>query len=487
MEASNRNLSTRILHLTLEIIYLLTGAENIVAKQKLTWDGQKYIMVSLESLLKPERKNEKNILQVNQKITDLLMKEMQRQTDNVLKEWVSLQGYKYRFNNLVMENQPLLTSQNGSSSKKPPETLPRPLYSWNSTQEHQEIPQEDQVAGPSNMNPPERCPRPLYSRDSTQEHQEIPQEDQVAGSSNMSPLESCPQPLYSWDSTHEHQEIPQNDQVDGSSNVRPQENCPHPLYSQDSIQEEITIHRQYQGVDVFDFKNDFDVEDMYTIGNMLSMKADEMMTFAQPESTLNVNAGHSAWNTPEECLILSAHYNDNGMAQSSPAVSTVTEKLHDQLNHMVRSIDFSADSNDKSHAVIPNPQASVDIVEKSPDPSNPGASSLDNLHNFQDCEKTLEDDQDLVIPQNSQTSKHPFSCSMCDKSFTRRAKLERHLRVHTGEKPYWCGECKVCFTDKESCEIHLRTHAKEPFTCSVCGKGFAHKMVLTVHQRTHTS
>ncbi|XP_073450203.1 uncharacterized protein [Aquarana catesbeiana] len=29
--------------------------------------------------------------------------------------------------------------------------------------------------GSSNRNPPERCPRPLYSRDSTQEHQEIPQ------------------------------------------------------------------------------------------------------------------------------------------------------------------------------------------------------------------------------------------------------------------------------------------------------------------------
>ncbi|PIO33526.1 hypothetical protein AB205_0081270 [Aquarana catesbeiana] len=33
--------------------------------------------------------------------------------------------------------------------------------------------------GSSNRNPPERCPRPLYSRDSTQEHQEIPQEDQL--------------------------------------------------------------------------------------------------------------------------------------------------------------------------------------------------------------------------------------------------------------------------------------------------------------------
>ncbi|PIO24423.1 hypothetical protein AB205_0197900, partial [Aquarana catesbeiana] len=32
--------------------------------------------------------------------------------------------------------------------------------------------------GSSNRNPSERCPRPLYSRDSTQEDQKIPQEDQ---------------------------------------------------------------------------------------------------------------------------------------------------------------------------------------------------------------------------------------------------------------------------------------------------------------------
>ncbi|CAI9532318.1 unnamed protein product [Staurois parvus] len=48
--------------------------------------------------------------------------------------------------------------------------------------------------GSSNGNPPERCPRPLYSRDSTQDHQEIPQEHQ-----------EIPQ---------EDQEIPQDDQVD---------------------------------------------------------------------------------------------------------------------------------------------------------------------------------------------------------------------------------------------------------------------------------
>ncbi|PIO33529.1 hypothetical protein AB205_0081290 [Aquarana catesbeiana] len=108
----------------------------------------------------------------------------------------------------MMENRPPLTSPDGSSNRNPPERCPRPLYSRDSTQEHQEIPQEDQnedlvkeeaeeqyvmgddpckeeedppeisTDGSCNRNTPERCPRPLYSQDSTREHQEIPQDDQ---------------------------------------------------------------------------------------------------------------------------------------------------------------------------------------------------------------------------------------------------------------------------------------------------------------------
>ncbi|KAM5140511.1 uncharacterized protein ACMZJ9_014378 [Mantella aurantiaca] len=135
----------------------------------------------------------------------------------------------------------------GSSNRNPPERCPRPLYSRDSTQEHQEIPQEDQVDGSSNRNTPERCPCPLYSRDSTQDHQEIPQEDQVDGSSNRNTPERCPRPLYSRDSTQEHQEIPQEDQVDGSSNRNTPERCRRPLYSMNYRKDGYKISRRYKG------------------------------------------------------------------------------------------------------------------------------------------------------------------------------------------------------------------------------------------------
>ncbi|CAI9565941.1 unnamed protein product [Staurois parvus] len=91
----------------------------------------------------------------------------------------------------MMDNQPPLTSPDGSSHGNPPERCPRPLYSRDSTQEDvkEEYKEEDEEYGvmeefseghkdmmepPNTRNPPERCPRPLYSRDSTQEGHTIP-------------------------------------------------------------------------------------------------------------------------------------------------------------------------------------------------------------------------------------------------------------------------------------------------------------------------
>ena len=35
----------------------------------------------------------------------------------------------------------------------------------------------------------------------------------------------------------------------------------------------------------------------------------------------------------------------------------------------------------------------------------------------------------------------PFACSICDKRFGSKNKLETHEREHTGEKPFACAIC----------------------------------------------
>ncbi|PIO12301.1 hypothetical protein AB205_0094880, partial [Aquarana catesbeiana] len=90
----------------------------------------------------PEINNDK-ILEVTNKIIELLTEEVP------IRCQVNTEEGKYLYCNdlpkeTVMENRLPFTSPDGSSDRNPPERCPHPLYSRDSTQEHQEIPQEDQ-------------------------------------------------------------------------------------------------------------------------------------------------------------------------------------------------------------------------------------------------------------------------------------------------------------------------------------------------------
>ncbi|KAM5140543.1 uncharacterized protein ACMZJ9_014413 [Mantella aurantiaca] len=386
-----------------------------------------------------------------------------------------------------------LAEAKGSSNRNPPERCPRPLYSRDSTQEHQAIPQEDQVDGSRYRNPPERYPHPLYSQNSTQEHQEIPQKDHVDGSSYRNPPERCPHPLYSHNSTQEHQEIPQEDQADGSSYRNPPERCPHPLYSWDSTQEHYTIPHHHQGVKVIDIKTEVkEEESMYMRGNQMSVnKAQTVWTITKEEPSLDIDTGgHNGWNTQEERLILSSdHTKDhNGMAQYSPGVSIATQNIHHKLNPMVRATDqiHSEEFKDQSHTIIPNVQPKFPSSDRTSDPSNPEEFSTNNLHPFQDCEKSLTNKLDLVVPQRIYTSEKRFSCSECQISFTKKSHFVQHQRIHTGEKPFSCSQCGKSFTVKSTLTRHQRVHTGEkPYSCSECGRRFSDKRNCNRHIRSH--
>ncbi|PIO12550.1 hypothetical protein AB205_0105570, partial [Aquarana catesbeiana] len=56
-----------------------------------------------------------------------------------------LEGHKDLYKDVMMDNQPPLTSPDGSSNGNPPERCPCPLYSRDSTQEDHTIPHHHQV------------------------------------------------------------------------------------------------------------------------------------------------------------------------------------------------------------------------------------------------------------------------------------------------------------------------------------------------------
>ncbi|XP_073453922.1 uncharacterized protein [Aquarana catesbeiana] len=119
-----------------------------------------------------------------------------------MEEWEYLEGHKDLSKDVMMDNQPPLTSPDGSI----------------------------------NENPPERCPHPLYSRDSTQEGHTIPrhhqgeklkgikvevkeeEEETLVSGEQQSMEEGCP--LYSQNSTWEGHHYTENDQNEERKDIK---------------------------------------------------------------------------------------------------------------------------------------------------------------------------------------------------------------------------------------------------------------------------
>ncbi|XP_073453579.1 uncharacterized protein [Aquarana catesbeiana] len=531
MEANCTDLTERILRLTLEIIYLLTGEDNIVAKKTLG-DGPESTTVPLCSLLSPERNNEKKILEVTKKITDLLMGEVFHPSHPTL-EGSNVNSIKVEYTieeeeedvrgdwPCNMEGIQLEKETDGSGYGNPRERCPRPLHSWDSTQEDHSTPHHDQIGSWTNFNITikKELKEDGVMKEYLEGHKDLYKDVMIK---NQPPLTS----------------------PDGSSNGNPPERCPRPLYSWDSTQEGHTIPHHHQGVEVIDMKIEVKEEDeMYNRGNQLSMKEAEMMgTIAREESSRDISTGGGDdWNISGRHLSLSRDCNENnGIAPYSPGVRLFTQYIHHKFDHLERSTDsFSCE---ESKTFIPNIPPSCHSASGPLDPSNPGESSsnivdtvtkrnnemllsksVHNRINYKveilfpclECGKGFKTKRDLQIHQLVHAGKEiyscpdckkkymthhglmehkklhagekPYNCLKCEASFGLRSQLTAHQKVHYEQKPYSCSECRKSFVTNQELILHQRSHTREkPFSCSECGKSFTDKSQLNRHHRVHT-
>ncbi|XP_068112052.1 zinc finger protein 154-like [Hyperolius riggenbachi] len=450
MEEDWSHMTERMLNLTLEIIYLLTGEDYEIVKKT---SGELLIpnnhvpspiTVPPPHSQTPEENNKK-ILEVINKMIELLKGEFiyqvptKRRDDTVYPsmEEVKYFGHKDIYNDLMAENKLLLTSQDGSI----------------------------------NSNPPERCTGPLYSQDSTHEDHTIPHhyqgEDVVVIKVD---IKEEPEETYAWgdDKPCKEEEMPAQISTDlhNVGNSSEGHLVSSPTYNAEN--KDITCYSSG--------------------GNPIVGNTHQQLY--KDDRSLHPSGGNPIIGNTHQQL----YQDDRSLHPSGvhPVIGHMQLYQEDRSLHPSNSEASSA----RSHPAAPNVQPRYYCVSKpkaAPDPEETftrrrvSRRRVVKIFPCSECDKCFRSKSLLSTHERVHTGERPFLCSECGKYFSQKGSLLTHQRSHRGERPFLCSECGKSFTRKDDLLKHQRTHTGErPFSCSQCGKGFSQKGHLRSHQRSHT-
>jgi uncharacterized Zn-finger protein len=85
------------------------------------------------------------------------------------------------------------------------------------------------------------------------------------------------------------------------------------------------------------------------------------------------------------------------------------------------------------------------------------------------CNKTYSSRSHLLRHMESHSTLRPYKCDQCNKAFRNTSRLKRHKEIHAGLKPYKCPLCDSKLSRKEHLKRHLMIHTdSRPFKCSLC-------------------
>ncbi|XP_044152313.1 oocyte zinc finger protein XlCOF8.4-like [Bufo gargarizans] len=441
MDKSRKKMTERILNLTLEIICLLTGEDYTVVKKTsgecLTPSSHPYVSghrshtknptsVPPPKSLKDERNNEQKILELTNKIIELLTGE----------DWDYLEGEDLYKKVNMEDHQPLTSpvlSAGGSMKRNSPERYHTLLPSQDSSEEDLDVPDDTQDEDLIDI-------KVEVIEEEEEEEEEMYMMGDQQCKEEQSPVEISPS-----GSTRRKKVL--------------QEICPSPVNSPGVPEEEedLDVQPGHQDEDLLDIKVKVIEEEEE---EEISMSRDRQ--FKEEEVPVAISA-----NMPS-----ALHSKD---PQCNPS------------NSEEHSVDTSADHIGGN--LYPCSECGKYFKKKANLIRHQRIHTGEKPFPCSECGKCFTQKCDYIQHQRIHTGEKPFSCADCGKSFTKKSNLVEHQRIHTGEKPFSCFECEKCFARKSELFRHERSHhtGKRLFSCSVCGNRFTQKSDLMQHQSLHTA
>ncbi|XP_077110231.1 uncharacterized protein LOC143766432 [Ranitomeya variabilis] len=508
MDMDRDKMAERILHLTLEILFRLTGEDYTVVKKTSSERCQDPVSEGWGRPLRPisspscnplvyEDINDQKILELTYKMIELLTGEISIRCQDVavyfsMEEWEYLEGHKDLYKDIVMKVPQPLTSPVLSSKMTTPERCSRPLLPQDSKPENRIVPPDDQGEDLTHINTTEtyvrgdeRCKEEIPTYDYPADVPDCTRRSEGQLTSSIFKSDDLELPQDTIEVNAITSDVPSSLHSKDLS-LLPKENESHKI----SIKKQ-TAPKEKKQFSPSEYFHSFPLQ-KYFLKHQTIHTAENRCSCSKCQKYFNQQSDlaiHQKTHTREKsfscsecrkCFVDKSYFRthtDEKPFFCSECGKYFTLKSHFDKHQRIHTGEkpFSCSECGKCF----NWKGNLVMHQRTHTGEKPFSCS--------ECRKSFNDSSSLVKHQRTHTGEKPFSCSECGKCFSQKPNLVKHQRTHTGEKPFSCSECGKYFNQKYSLVIHQRTHTGEkPFSCSECGKCFNHKSDCVKHQRTHT-
>ncbi|KAK7078024.1 hypothetical protein SK128_021516 [Halocaridina rubra] len=115
-----------------------------------------------------------------------------------------------------------------------------------------------------------------------------------------------------------------------------------------------------------------------------------------------------------------------------------------------------------------------------------GVHTTERSHECPLCQRLFSDKSNLGRHIQRHNGERSYVCSICGKTFTTNSNLSTHLKVHSAREPLMCVLCNNTFLSKHGLKKHMMTHSGErPFQCEICDASFKENYSLKTHMKQH--